>query len=67
MNVEIGAEAALFPEKEYISGILVAVECLSSLCAAHHSKLHNRGGGGGVNPKKDDSKKAWASPQHIFL
>jgi hypothetical protein len=25
MNVEIGAEAALFPEKEYISGILVAV------------------------------------------
>jgi hypothetical protein len=25
MNVEIGAEAALFLEKEYISGILVAV------------------------------------------
>jgi hypothetical protein len=25
MNVEIGAEAALFPEKEYISGILAAV------------------------------------------
>ncbi len=25
MNVEIGAEAALFPEKEYISGISVAV------------------------------------------
>jgi hypothetical protein len=25
MNVEIGAEAALFPEKEYISGIFVAV------------------------------------------
>jgi hypothetical protein len=25
MNVEIGAEAALFPEKEYISGIYVAV------------------------------------------
>jgi hypothetical protein len=25
MNVEIGAEAALFPEKEYILGILVAV------------------------------------------
>jgi hypothetical protein len=23
MNVEIGAEAALFPEKEYISGIFV--------------------------------------------
>jgi hypothetical protein len=25
VNVEIGAEAALFPEKEYISGIFVAV------------------------------------------
>jgi hypothetical protein len=28
MNVEIGAEAALFPEKEYIRGIFVAV-CVS--------------------------------------
>jgi hypothetical protein len=26
MNVEIRAEAALFPEKEYIKGIAVAVE-----------------------------------------
>jgi hypothetical protein len=25
MNVEIGADAALFPEKEYIKGIFVAV------------------------------------------
>jgi hypothetical protein len=25
MNVKIGAEAALFPDKEYISGIFVAV------------------------------------------
>ncbi len=25
MNVEIRAEAALFPEKEYINGIVVAV------------------------------------------
>jgi hypothetical protein len=25
MNVEIGAEAALFPEKEYVYGITVAV------------------------------------------
>jgi hypothetical protein len=30
MNVEIGAEAAQFPEKEYISGIFVAV--LHSFC-----------------------------------
>jgi hypothetical protein len=26
MNVEIGAEAALFPEKDYIYGIFVAVQ-----------------------------------------
>jgi hypothetical protein len=30
MNVEIGAEAALFPEKEYINGIAVAVQCTTS-------------------------------------
>ncbi len=32
MNVEIGTEAALFPEKEYINGIFVAVYC--GLCQA---------------------------------
>ncbi len=26
MNVEIGAEAAQFPEKEYLNGIAVAVQ-----------------------------------------
>jgi hypothetical protein len=29
MNVEIGAEAVLFPEKEYINGIAVAVRKLT--------------------------------------
>jgi hypothetical protein len=29
MNVEIGAETALFPEKEYISGIFLAVQSKS--------------------------------------
>jgi hypothetical protein len=29
MNVEIGAEAAQFPEKEYINGIAVAVYDIS--------------------------------------
>ncbi len=28
MNLEIGAEAALFPEKEHISGISVAVSAV---------------------------------------
>jgi len=27
INVEIGTEAAIFPEKEYINGIIVAVRC----------------------------------------
>jgi hypothetical protein len=31
MNVEIGAEAALFPEKEYINGIAIAVLSLVHL------------------------------------
>jgi hypothetical protein len=35
MNVEIGAEAALFPEKEYINGIAVAVNQLSSQLLCH--------------------------------
>jgi hypothetical protein len=30
MNVEIGTEAALFPEKEYINGIAIAVYCTVS-------------------------------------
>jgi hypothetical protein len=32
MNVEIGAEAAQFPEKEYINGIAVAVYISKSFC-----------------------------------
>jgi hypothetical protein len=35
MNVEIGAEAALFPQKEYINGIAVAVNQLSSQLLCH--------------------------------
>jgi hypothetical protein len=34
VNVEIGAEAALFPEKEYINGIDVAVQDTLSKTAA---------------------------------
>ncbi len=35
MNVEIGAEAALFPEKEYISGIFVTVYWMGK-CVLHN-------------------------------
>ncbi len=35
MNVEIGADAALFPEKEYIKGIFLAV--LGRLSSVHES------------------------------
>ncbi len=38
MNVEIGAEAAQFPEKEYINGIAVAV---SELYTAPWGILHS--------------------------
>jgi hypothetical protein len=31
MNVEIGTEAAQFPEKEYINGIFIAVHMLLRL------------------------------------
>jgi hypothetical protein len=47
MNVEIGAEAALFPEKEYIKGIFVAVlsltdtNCYVAKCArAQRQRRH---------------------------
>jgi hypothetical protein len=29
MNVKIGAEAALFPEKEYVNGIALAVHAIT--------------------------------------
>jgi hypothetical protein len=32
MNVEIGAEAAQFPDKEYINGIAVAVWVPMKIC-----------------------------------
>ncbi len=42
MNVEIGAEAALFPEKEYISGIFVAVHWPSlPYMNIEYAKLNN--------------------------
>ncbi len=46
MIVEIGAEAALFPEKEYISGISLAV-CLPKFSAGifkHSMGARNRVG-----------------------
>ena len=42
MNVEIGAEAALFPEKEYISGIFVAVQEHKSIGADFSQRSSRR-------------------------
>jgi hypothetical protein len=39
MNVKIGAEAALFPEKEYINGIAVAVWDTGWKCTVSYSEL----------------------------
>ena len=64
MNVEIGTEAALFPEKEYINGIAVAVQgsnfgkfslqCVESdlvwlIACIFHSQLARWGRGRGVS------------------
>ncbi len=35
MNLEIGTDAAQFPEKEYINGIFVAVKCVLFLNAPY--------------------------------
>jgi hypothetical protein len=40
MNVEMGTEAAQFPEKEYINGIFVAVHSVSSELQFKNS-VHN--------------------------
>jgi hypothetical protein len=63
MNVEIGAEAALFPEKEYISRICVAVwHAMGCACgvvggpapgprhAQHHEDAEAPHGGGHHQP-----------------
>ncbi len=53
MNVEIGTEAAQFPEKEYINGILVSGRAVDN----HNSYCRNLGfpwgGGGGGGPLKN--------------
>jgi hypothetical protein len=43
MNVEIGAEAALFTEKEYISGIFIAVFALGmyTYLFGYHAVLYS--------------------------
>jgi hypothetical protein len=48
MNVEIGTEAALFPEKEYIMGIFFAVEeiCRRSWDYINRSQTHEIGNWG---------------------
>jgi hypothetical protein len=42
MNVEIGTEAAQFPEKEYINGIFVAVRYSSTVTLAQFSSRYHQ-------------------------
>jgi hypothetical protein len=49
MNVEIGAEAALFPEKEYINGIAVAVNAKIVVNHVNRGHLLHGGKGGGAH------------------
>ncbi len=39
MNVEIGADAAQFPEKEYINGIAFAVYCIPEALFRPHDLM----------------------------
>jgi hypothetical protein len=39
MNVEIGAEVPIFPEKEYINGIAVAVQVSHTISQAEQARL----------------------------
>jgi hypothetical protein len=39
MNVEIGTEAAQFPEKEYINGILLAVYIIRRIMEMHCKRM----------------------------
>ncbi len=55
MNVEIGAEAAQFPEKEYISGIFLAV-CLVYL----YSFLNLVTSNAEALAEKDQVPRAWS-------
>jgi hypothetical protein len=55
MTVEIGAEAALFPEKEYINGIFVAEWATETL---------EKGGGGGGGGGGSDSCECYDRPRH---
>ena len=62
MNVETGAEAAQFQEKEYINGIAVAVCRRSSLY------WRERGGGqGGRGAQSYYREKAWAAINSLIL
>jgi hypothetical protein len=44
MNVEIGTDAAQFPEKEYINGIFLAVKCWSNIFLTYRHGLFSETG-----------------------
>ncbi len=70
MNVETGAEAALFPEKEYICGIFVAVQYCKVILYSRELKEKN-GASDSIQILRESTPRG-QSPntkfdQHFFL
>jgi hypothetical protein len=67
MNVEVGAEAALFPEKEYINGIFVAVH---KLCITYTQIFQAKPGWTKIMQKpiyqKKDLQQMAGTPAHLL-
>jgi hypothetical protein len=61
MNVEIGTEAAQFPEKEYINGIFLAVWLLITFYILNNTMTHVT-----LQFKNDKSSRHFDSTERIF-
>ncbi len=71
MNVEIGAEAAQFPAKEYINGIAVAVHVESKSARVRYGSTQRRGEGSPLEGRgvsrgegEEISQKGWIAQRN---
>jgi hypothetical protein len=65
MNVELGAEAALFPEKEYIKGCAAKAIFYCPSKNSHRPRSQNISKRRTLNPEKDSTRKR--SRSHVSL